>query len=110
MPKQVPVNPERLLSVRLAVCVLLQHKLGTNPAIFGNDLLRVRQERIPPVLDVTRDLHLMPIAVKIPFARRGPATPIAPRFERGGKAFVAGGAETRAAKAAPFVPAVQSLV
>src|SRR5437016_9470807 len=52
----------------------------------------------------------MPVTVEIPFSRRGPTAPVAPWFQRGGKAFVAFRAQSRTAKAAPLVPSMQALV
>src|SRR5690349_6311804 len=52
----------------------------------------------------------MPIAIEIPFARRGPACPVAPEFKSGGKALVAAGTLSCATEAAPFVAATQAFV
>ncbi len=67
-------------------------------------------EGVAPVLAVLGDLHLVPVAVEVPAARRRPAAPVAPRLDGGGEALVAFGLQPRAAEPAPLVAAAQALV
>src|SRR5436305_15245821 len=110
MTEKVTVDPKGLCAIRLSSSVVLEHELGADPAVFRDDLLRFWQEGITPEFCIRGNPHLMPVAVKIPFAGRRPARPVAPWFERGGEAFMALGAQACPAKAAPFVATAQTLV
>jgi hypothetical protein len=44
MAEQATIDPERLFPVAPVRCVLLEHKLGADPAIFSDDLLGFGQE------------------------------------------------------------------
>ena len=52
MTEQMAINPEGLLTVRLPRRVVLEHELGTDPAVLFDDCLRLGRERVAPIFSI----------------------------------------------------------